>query len=257
MKGGAADLALYDSAGALPGTSTQVINTFGNIGQQTGSAGTNSGLIQPISNVAQPMKGGRGRKVKGGSAVAANAGLVGGNQLVTAPVAGSAVAGSAVAGSAVAGSAVAGSAVAHDSTNNIFPQSVPTKPISGGKRRKGKRSVKRGGGNLPHFTEINETVLQAIAKQDPENVRLLIQDDIIKQKFSDLKDNNPYTEYSIGNIRYSRYVDKDPDYFILQLDRQTSGDDSLKRTEYGDENGDYFNNTNNIISAIQNYLENK
>ena len=131
MKGGAADLALYDSAGALPGTSSQVINTFGNIGQQTGSAGTNSGLIQPISNAVQPMKGGRVRKVKGGSAVAANAGLVGGNQLVTAPV----------DGSAVAGSAVAGSAVAHDSTNNIFPQSVPTKPISGGKRVK--KSVKK------------------------------------------------------------------------------------------------------------------
>jgi hypothetical protein len=125
MKGGAADLALYDSAGALPGTSSQVINTFGNIGQQTGSAGTNSGLIQPISNVAQPMKGGRVRKVKGGSAVDANAGLVGGNQLVTAPVA----------------APVAGSAVAHDSTNNIFPQSVPTKPISGGKRVK--KSMKK------------------------------------------------------------------------------------------------------------------
>ena len=128
MKGGAADLALYDSAGALPGTSSQVINTFGNIGQQTGSAGTNSGLIQPISNAVQPMKGGRVRKVKGGSAVDANAGLVGGNQLVTAPV-------------AAAGSAVAGSAVAHDSTNNIFPQSVPTKPISGGKRVK--KSMKK------------------------------------------------------------------------------------------------------------------
>ena len=47
-------------AGALPGTSSQVLQVFGGIGEQTGSAGPTSGMIQAHSAApVEPQKGGQ------------------------------------------------------------------------------------------------------------------------------------------------------------------------------------------------------
>lgn len=114
MRGGNADVqASSYSAGALPAgcgnTSTQVMNVFGGIDQQTGSAGPSSGLIQPLASSAQ--SGGRRRRVKGGSGPAP----VDSNQIITA-----------------AGNGTSAGAMPfynNLSPTTIYPQTDATKPI--------------------------------------------------------------------------------------------------------------------------------
>jgi hypothetical protein len=68
-------------------TSTQVIATYGGIGQQHGPGGSPSGLIQPLSvggdvaSQAAPIKGGkRARKSQRGGDVATQASLIKGGK---------------------------------------------------------------------------------------------------------------------------------------------------------------------------------
>lgn len=139
MKGGnvTAEATNYTADSAGGNTSTQVISTFGGIGQQTGSAGPSSGLIQPLSQGkmggGRKSKRGGSRKLSGGSAVDHDAGLVDSayNKLIT-----------------NAGSSNSANAMPVDTSKVIFAQSAPSKPIYGGKRRKGKKSLKKGGGQM-------------------------------------------------------------------------------------------------------------
>ena len=137
MKGGnvTAEASPYVAESAAGGnTSTQVISTFGGIGQQTGSAGPSSGLIQPLSQ--GKMGGGRRRKrggfgpfpsqagtVKGGSAVASEASNVetAYGKLVTVP------------GGNSTGAAHLDGQLAN---RQIYAQNTPSKPIMGGSKKR-------------------------------------------------------------------------------------------------------------------------
>jgi hypothetical protein len=113
---------------------------------------------------------------------------------------------------------------------------MPTKPISGGKRGKGKRSVKRGGGEKydQPFTNLDVIVIYKLYC-------------MYNKKTNDDKyvtDQNEWTYEDVGN---SYSIIKNSDDITYRISKN-------RTTNYGDQNCNAFENVEYLLTQFETYI---